>query len=238
MDESCAWECMKEEIVENSAENIKPVIEVNDILQVKVTGEKESHFSRVNNILEDRIIIAWPTNRGIRMPLRPEQPIELAFMRDAVPYAFNAVILETNPDPLPQVTIRQTISAQKAQRRQNFRVKCMMPVQINGSIWEGSGDSRIQKFLSIQCVTYDLSAGGLSIRNATKIPENTLIEVKLKLQDGSSEIKIPARVVYSGSLPNNAALYHMGIDFTAITESERARIIRCLHRIQLQGLNA
>jgi c-di-GMP-binding flagellar brake protein YcgR len=226
---------MTEELGTTRLETIEPVIEVNELLQVKIPGEKESHFSRVNNITENEIVIAWPTSRGIRMPLRVNQNIELSFVRDAIPYAFIGLILTANLDPLPQITVRSNREVRRVQRREHFRIKCMMPVQITGSIPDGSASGLMQP-ISIQCVTFDLSAGGLSIRNATRIPEDALVEVKLKLSDGGPEIKIPARVAYSGSIPGNAALYHLGIYFLALSEWEQARIIRCLYRIQLKSL--
>jgi c-di-GMP-binding flagellar brake protein YcgR len=227
---------MEEEPIPETTAQTDPFVEINELLQVTSAGDKDSHFSRVNNILEGQIVIAWPTNRGIRMPLRAEQKIELVFVRNMVPFGFSGTILEASIDPLPQVTVRPTSAAKKVQRRQNFRVKCMMPVQIDGSIPDGSGDSDVMQPLSIKCVTYDLSAGGLSIRNATRIPESTLVEVKLKLTDGAADIRIPARVAYSGSVSSNSVLYHMGIDFLAISDWEQARIVRFLYQIQLKGL--
>jgi c-di-GMP-binding flagellar brake protein YcgR len=227
---------MKEEIEASSPEHIEPAIEVNELLQVRIAGEKESHFSRVNNIRENEIIIAWPTSRGIRMSLRPNQNIELCFVRDVTPYSFTGLILSASPDPLPQVTVHVTGAVSKVQRREHFRVKCMMPVQIAGTISDGSANSETNQPLFIKCVTYDLSAGGLSIRNATRIPEEMLVEVKLKLSDGGPEIRIPGRVAYSGSVSGNASLYHVGIFFLAVAEWEQARIIRCLYRLQLKSL--
>jgi c-di-GMP-binding flagellar brake protein YcgR len=226
---------MEEEKAANSPETIEPVIEVNELLQVKIPGDKEAHFSRVNNILENEIVIAWPTIRGIRMPLRVNQDIELSFMRNATPYAFTGSIVTADLGPLPQITVRSNLEVKKVERREHFRVKCLMPVQITGSIPDGS-ESGLMKPIYIQSVTFDLSAGGLSIRHATRIPENTLIEVKLKLSDSGPEITIPARVTFSGSVPSSAALYHIGIYFLAISEWEQARIIRCLYRIQLKSL--
>jgi c-di-GMP-binding flagellar brake protein YcgR len=235
MEMSHVWQDMEEKIEANSPETNEPVIEVNELLQVRIPGEKESHFSRVNNILGNEIVIAWPTIRGIRMPLRVNQDVELSFVRDATPYAFTGLILTATPDPLPQITVRSNSEVKKVQRREHFRIKCMMPIQIIGNIPDGS-DPGLMQPLFIKCVTFDLSAGGLSIRNATRIPEDLLIEVKLKLSDGGPEITIPARVAYSGSVSNNAALYHIGIYFLAVNEWEQARIIRCLYRIQLKSL--
>jgi c-di-GMP-binding flagellar brake protein YcgR len=234
---------MKEDFGANNTESTSSsigdfAIEVNETIQAKMPGDVSSYFSRVNDLQESQIIIAWPTNRGIRMALHPNQNIELSFVREGNAYIFTALILEATPDPLPQVTVRQNSPIRKVQRRQHFRVKCMMPVQIAGNIQTKSDKSAdLQSSpLFIKTVTYDLSAGGLSIRHHTQIPEETVIEAKLGLPDGSPEIKVPGRIAYSGSLPGDSMLFHTGIDFLAISDWEQARIIRCLYRIQLKSL--
>ena len=213
-------------------------IEVNETIQAKMSGDVSSYFSRVDDIQESRMIIAWPTNRGIRMALHPNQNIELAFVREGNAYIFTAFVLEAISDPLPQVAVRKDSPVRKVQRRQHFRVKCMMPIQITGSVQEKSGKSSDLKSSAvfIKTVTYDLSAGGLAIRHSKQIPEETVIEVKLGLPDGGPEIKVPGRVAYSGSVPGDSALFHIGINFLAISDWEQARIIRCLYRLQLKSL--
>jgi c-di-GMP-binding flagellar brake protein YcgR len=233
---------MKEEMESSNLETSSNAqneisLEVNELLQAKIPEDKASYFSRVNDILENKIIIAWPTSRGIRMALRPTQIIELAFVRAGKAYAFNGYILEASPDPLPQITVRPNSEIRKIQRRQNFRVKCLMPIQITGTLSNAtvqSGDKSPAIF--VKTVTYDLSAGGISIRHSTRIPEDTLIEVKLGLPDGGPDIKAPARVAYSTGLTANASMYHTGVDFLAISEWEQARIIRCLYRLQLKSV--
>ncbi len=233
---------MKEETRAESTENgaaTKDVsIEVNETIQAKMPGDASTYFSRVNDIRESNILIAWPTSRGVRMALHPAQTIELVFVRNGSPYSIAGSILEATSDPLPQVVVRSKGPPRKIQRRQDFRVKCMMPVQITGTMQEKpEKHGEIQSApIFIQTVTYDLSAGGLSIRHATAIPEETVIEVKLKLPDGGPEIKLPARIAYSGSIPGNGSLFHLGVDYLAISEWEQARIIRCLYRIQLASL--
>jgi c-di-GMP-binding flagellar brake protein YcgR len=233
-------------IEEIKAENIEskvppknaPAVEVNELLQAKIGGDTAVYFSRINDIQASQFVIAWPTSRGIRMALRPGQVLELAFVREGSAYGFTGLIQEANPDPLPQIIIKPNSPISPIQRRQNFRVKCMMPVHITGSIPDKSteaGDNQSQP-LSIQTVTYDLSAGGISIRHAIRIPEESVVEVRIKLPDGGSEIKVPGRIAYSGSIPGNQSLYHMGIDYLAINDWEQARIIRCLYRIQLKSV--
>jgi c-di-GMP-binding flagellar brake protein YcgR len=231
---------MTENAEANTAEVIikKITVEVNELLQVKMPGENTTHYSRVNDAQEGAIVVAWPTSRGIRMPLRPEQAVDFSFTREGVSYGFTGLIQETNPDPPPQVTVRFYSDIQRIQRRQNFRIKCFMPVEVTGTISKEMTESgeRQSQGLYIKTTTYDLSAGGLAIRHTIRIPEESIIEVKLGLPDGGPEIRTPGRITYSERVSGNGSLYQMGIDCFASTEWERARIIRYLYRIQLRSL--
>jgi c-di-GMP-binding flagellar brake protein YcgR len=232
---------MSENAEANTAEVIsenKLAVEVNELLQVRMPGEKAAHYSRVNDALENTIVVAWPTSRGIRMPLRAEQVAEFSLVRDGVSYGFTGLIQETHSDPPPHVTVRLNSDIKKIQRRQNFRIKCFMPVEITGSISMATTESgeRQSQGLYIKTTTYDLSAGGLSIRHTIRVPEESIIEVKLGVPDGGPEIRTPGRISYAERVSGNGTLYQMGIDCFASTEWERARIIRYLYRIQLKSL--
>jgi len=214
---------------------------VNELLQVRVSGETNAatYYSRVNNLSDGKIIIAWPTNRGIRAPLRVDQLLDLSFVRQGMSYGFSGLADKTILEPLPQVSIIPTSAISQRQRRQNFRVKCLVPVEILGALQNsGNSDGEAVKIVNVKTVTYDLSAGGLAIRNPISIPEGSLVEVKLTLPDAGPIIKIPARVAYSESLAGKKSQYQVGLHYLAISERECARIVRYLYSLQIKNLQA
>jgi c-di-GMP-binding flagellar brake protein YcgR len=180
-------------------------------------------------------VIAWPTNGGIRLMARQDQILHFSFMSKGVPSAFTGLIDETSMDPMPQITIILSSAVTQVQRRQNFRVKCLVPLEITGSIMEGSKDGTATP-LSIQTTTYDLSAGGLAFRHQKRIPEGSLVEIKLGLPDNKPAIKAPCRIIYSEVFAETSKLYRTGMQYLAINEAERARIVRFVYRTQLSGL--
>lgn len=215
------------------------LLAVNELLQVKAPSDPNpaSYYSRINNIADGKIVIAWPTNRGIRLPVRIDQMLELSFVREGIPHVFSGLIDETATEPLPQVSIILTSSISRTQRRQNFRVKCLVPVEVLGTVQDsGHSSGETAKVLAIKTVTYDLSAGGLAIRQSTGIPEGSIVEIKLALPDEGPVIKIPSRVAYSENMPGKQAMYHVGLHYLAISERECARIVRYLYRVQLKSL--
>lgn len=213
-------------------------ISVNDLIQVAAADDKNpsNYYSRVNNVLKDKIVIAWPTQRGIRLPVRPDQKLIFTFLRDGIPYAFNGIAGETIREPLPQITIIPFGSIKKTQRRQNFRVKCLVPVVITGTANLSGSSGETEHAVAIKTVTVDLSAGGIGIRWSKGVPEGTLLEAKLALPDKGPVMRIPCRVAYSEQIPDNPSMYHMGMQFLAISEREQARIIRYHQRLQVKSL--
>jgi c-di-GMP-binding flagellar brake protein YcgR len=194
-----------------------------------------TYYSRIDDISEGKLIIAWPTNGGIRMLLHTDQILDFYFIRQGTPHTFSGLVDETRFEPLPLLTIILSSAVSQIQRRQNFRIKCLIPVEIVCNTKENfPGES--ESVLKIRTVSNDLSASGISIRFAKKIPEGTLVDIKLSLPDNNPPINIPGRVIYSEYLTENQILHRTGIRYLALSEGERARIVRYVYRTQLQGL--
>ena len=120
----------------NFFDELKSHITINDILQVRIMDDPNSatYHSRIDDISEGKLVIAWPTNRGIRLILHRDQMLDFFFVRDGTPHMFSGLVDETKQEPLPQITIILSSAVSQVQRRQNFRVKCLIPVEIIGTI--------------------------------------------------------------------------------------------------------
>ena len=216
---------------------LKSRITVNDLLQVRIMDDPNSptYRSRVNDFSEGRLVIAWPTNSGMRLLLHADQLLDFSFIKDGSPYVFKGLVDENRVEPLPELTIILSSTISQVQRRNDFRVKCLIPVEVAGTIREDPR-SDATTALNAKTVSNDLSASGISIRLAKRVPEGTLINIKLSLPDNGPPISIPCTVVYSDYQTENQVLFRTGIRFLAISAAERARIVRFLYRTQLQGL--
>ncbi len=227
----------EDEMKEFEAGNLD-IVSINDSLQVTVADDPNpsNYYSRVQNIEGGKLFIAWPTQRGIRLPARIEQKLNFTFLRDGIPFMFSGVVDEKDGGSLPQITIIPVAPIVKTQRRQNFRLKCLMPVEITWTEYSSGPNKGKEKIQKITTSTYDLSAGGIGIRYSKAIPEGTLAEIKLKLPDDDPVIKIPCRIAYTERLPENPSMSHTGVQFLEISEREKARIVRYLYHLQIQGL--
>ncbi len=190
--------------------------------------------SRVNDLAEGCIVIAWPTDRGVRLPIREQQQIWMSFVRQDAAYAFGGIVEQREQHPIPQLRVRPSGVAERIQRRQYFRVRTAVAVEMIGNRPDrspGQPDSAIH----LRTHTYDLSGSGIGIRGDAPFPEGTTLEVKLTLPAELPIIKIVAKVVHSEIVPGSAPdkpTYHTGIYFLSITEPDRSRIIRYVFRVQ------
>jgi c-di-GMP-binding flagellar brake protein YcgR len=214
------------------------LVTVNDILQVKIKSDEISgnYYTRVNNIEDGKIVVSWPTYRGIRLPVHRDQILEFFFLRDGIPCVFNALIEHTDPGPFPQVTIIPTSEIIQKQRRDNFRIKCIVPVEIWGSRENSDSKGFTKGIVAIKEVTNDLSASGFSVRYSKPILEGTLLEAKIELPDNGPKIKMPCQVAYCEEVSGRFSLYQIGVRYLNLSERERARIVRYLYRTQLRSL--
>jgi c-di-GMP-binding flagellar brake protein YcgR len=231
-----AAEMNRKNVKQDFTDDIRTCIAINDLLQVQLTEDRNAatHHSRINDISEGKLIIAWPTHGGMRLIVHRDQILLFHFLRDDVPHEFAGLVDEMNPTGIPQLTIIPSSAITRIQRRQNFRIKCMLPVEIIGSLNNSPNDSVPSP--SIRTTTSDLSASGMSIRYSRPIPENSLVEVKLGLPDNAPAIRIPCQVAYSYSPAESQILYRTGLRYLAISEAERARIVRYVYRSQLKGV--
>ena len=144
---------------------------------------------------------------------------------------------KTSGGSFPEITVIPVGPVIKTQRRHNFRMKCLVPVEITWTDYSPDANKGGENIETITTSTFDLSAGGIGIRWPKAIPEGTPVEIKLDMPDKGPLMKIPCRVAYTEKLPDNPSMSHVGIQFLAISEREQARIVRYLNRLQIQSLN-
>jgi c-di-GMP-binding flagellar brake protein YcgR len=151
--------------------------------------------------------------------------------QDAV-YAFRAVVEQRSQLPIPRLELRPTGCAERIQRRQYFRVKVSMPVELIGNNVDASG-----LVAHLRSRTHDVSGSGISIRHPDPIPVGTVFETRLILPGELPPVKAVSKVVQSVLALSDRNVYHVGMHFLTIKEADRSRIIRVLFRIQQSAVS-
>jgi c-di-GMP-binding flagellar brake protein YcgR len=180
-------------------------------------------------------VIAWPTNKGMRLLVQEDQILEFTFLRIGIPHIFRGLVDGSSQEPLPELTIILSSPIKQVQRRQDFRVKCIVPIEVFGNI-QADTQYEAMSALTVNTISNDLSAGGISVLLDKRVPENSLMHIRLSLPDKAPPINIPCTVIYSENQPENQTLYRTGMKYLAVSAAERARIVRFLYRTQLTGL--
>jgi c-di-GMP-binding flagellar brake protein YcgR len=228
---------MNRQVNRDFADDISTYISINELLTVRLEDEAnaENYHSRIDDIDNGKLIVAWPTRRGMRMLAHRDEILDFSFMLDGVPHQFSGLVDEMLNASLPQLVIIMSSAVTRVQRRQNFRVKCLIPLEIVGSMQRPKENYAVP--LNIKTTTCDFSASGMAFRHSNLIPEDTLVEAKLSLPDDAPTITIPCRVMYCDNPSKGQMLYRTGLQYITIAESHRARIVRFIYRKQLKGFH-
>ena len=82
-------------------------VTLNEILQVRIPDDTNpvTYYSRVVGTGNDVLMIAWPTDRGIRLIARPGDVLEFYFIRDGIPHIFSGLVEAAKTSPVPEMTI-------------------------------------------------------------------------------------------------------------------------------------
>jgi c-di-GMP-binding flagellar brake protein YcgR len=214
--------------------------QINDLLQVKVLDDPNSltYHSRIDDLVSGKVVMSWPTERGIRVPIHLKQELSLTFLREDAVYSFKVVVEDRNQQPIPQLRVRPLTIPERTQRRQFFRVRTALPVELTGTVPDGTAGAGAGNVLHIVTTSYDLSGSGVSIRHGFSIPTGTLLQLKLTLPGEDAVVKALAKVVCSESiaLGGDKIVHHVGMYFLSIAEAQRSRLVRHVFRVQQTAL--
>src|ERR1039458_344204 len=94
---------------------------INELLQVQLQDDPSpsTYRSRIENIIDEKLVATWPTTAGIRMPVHADQMLNFSLVRDGNAYAFTGLVDSTATEPLPQITVIINSEIHRVQRRQN-----------------------------------------------------------------------------------------------------------------------
>ena len=218
-------------------------ININDLVQVRLLGEEPNttYPTRVDDIINEKAVLQWPTNFGVLIPIRIGQPVALYFIREDAVYNFEAVVDEEQREPIPRIAVHQVGPVQRIQRRAYFRVRAMIPVQLTGVVSSTDSDGEdAGSTVHIVTSTVDISGAGMAIHHSTALPGDTIFESRLSIDPDEPPLKLLARVVHSelaAGLQSERRMFHIAFFFVAITEAQRRRIVRRCFRIQQESLS-
>lgn len=210
-------------------------LEINELVQVSFPDDTAARTfsSRIEDVKENDLYLSWPTDGGSRVPLHGGESLQLSFTREDAIYGLEVSVKKTLTQPFPMVVVQLSTPIQRTQRRENVRVRALLPVELIGEIEQTNPDEDPQ-IIRIKTNTLDISAGGFAIRHKDPIPMGAIFETKLSLPGSSEPIKVTAKVVRCGAQLDiqKIRVHQLGMMFVSISESLRSRIVRYVFGIQ------
>ncbi len=89
---------------------------------IKEGDQVHTYSTRIDNILMDQVVVAWPTDKGMQVPIRSGQVAQLITTCDRGVYQLNSHILQAINHPLPMLHIARRGDWVKIQRRTCVRL--------------------------------------------------------------------------------------------------------------------
>lgn len=175
-----------------------------------------------NNILSSQIIdlrgkylhISTPVYKGKKYFLHEGQKISIFFYRDEGAYQFYAEVIEQTKANITTFIIKPIGEIQRIQRRNYYR----LPVVKNVVLEKQHND----KLLKLQCVSKDLSGGGIKVICNDELEQGENVKIDLYLYENQS-ITIDGEVVRT-IIDSDSGGYEVGIRFKEINQTNEDKI--------------
>jgi len=210
----------------------EPRLMIGELLRVEQQDDDvtRSYYCRIENISDRMLEVTWPTEKGVPLSVHPNQMLNFSITYRDNAYSFGGLVEKAVREPLPLVTVMVSSTIQRIQRREYFRGKYPLPLEVVIP----TPETEEAMPLHLKTHTYDLSANGVSLIAKMPITEGAVLKIKFSLPDGGPPVKMACRVVHCLVSPNGPDKFHIGTQFLTIDENSMARIVRFINRMQLK----
>lgn len=189
------------------------------------------YTSRIEDIVGDELIIAMPVDeRLIPVIPRPGENLYVLAGGDGCHYRFFSVHRSHGryDGGLPTLRISMPEFVEQFQKRGLFRIKVSLMATIRHVDAEGTIDA------PERVPIVDLSGSGMSFAWKRRVPVNTGVALDINDIPGVGTIELMSKVIRVTRIEraNDVPIYHIGVQFQAMSRSMRDKIIRYLFHVQ------
>ena len=185
-------------------------------------------FSMVQDFTDTgELVVSLPVYGGKPILLQRQAIIKVFFYKEEGCYSFDGQVIERfKRENAELVSISQTSSIRRIQRREFYRLKIVLPVKFIVLDDESEEEAPI-----IEGCCTDISGSGLRLNTDHKLDIGDMIECNFQL-DNENDIKIIGKVVRFGIADKLTYKYDLGISFPKIFEGVRDTIIKFIFEKQ------
>ena len=225
-------------------------LELKKIRHVEI-AEEVSYVSRfLYQKSADEAVIEMPVKSGRMVPLEPNELFQVCFYTSKGLYQCQAQVVSRHyEDSLPVAVIRLRSEFEKLQRRQYYRMECLLQMEFcslteeeydelldqkNGS-WnapvnkeqteENGGNGRLRFYSG---VVLDISGGGIRFNSSHEAQPGDIIALRIAFtEEEVRKIQIMfAKVLTVVPVQNHSGLFEHRVEYVSISNKERESIIR------------
>lgn len=209
--------------------DVKDIINIGEKLEIIVkrnSQEDVKGYSMLQDITSaGELVITQPMRDGVPIEIRPSDSIRILFFKEEGCFAFDGrPINRFKIKNVDMISIRQISSIEKIQRRQFYRLKIVLPVEIK--LLDDKEGSTILKGYSV-----DISGNGLRLNIDQKLDVNSIIKCNIKLSSNET-LSVKGRVVRVALDNKFAYKYDIGISFVDIPNATQDRIVKFIFEKQ------
>lgn len=199
----------------------------------KYEDETIEYTSQILDFDEDGIICAMPIYEGHIVPLQEGKRFEGYFYSDNKIYnARCSVISRGKEEKLHIVKINLDSALIRIQRREYFRLSCIMPATIRTAEDIKEGLDEIQDLILnedyYKCTIVDISGGGIRALSKRQFEKNEIVFFKftLNFNDADKEMNIRGKVIESFRNSNDESMFDSRFQFVDVSQADRDEIIK------------
>lgn len=209
---------------------------INQLIEIEVPKgniNEGKYNTRIEDIIEEGILIAMPIFQGRLILLTPDNEIILWIMKDSAAYACRCKVIKRLKEPIPLILLSTPVKIDKIQRRKFYRLDAKIP--LNLAIINETQNIETENLSFIDIHTIDISGGGLSfIYKKEFIPKGQKVIIKLNIVN--EELIFFGKIVWVKEPDNliNQDKNLYGIEYLNISEKTRDKIIQWIFTRQME----
>lgn len=215
------------------------------------TMEEVSYVSRfIYQKSADEAVIEMPMKAGLLVPLSPGEIYQVCFYTGKGLYQCQSQVISRHyEDSLPVAVIRLRSEFEKLQRRQYYRMECLLQMEfcpvseeqfrrmseqkqdsegvaVKKDTVEFGKKERTLRFYS--GVTLDISGGGVRFNSeyAAQAGDRIAMRIAFISEDARKLQLLFAKVLTVVSVPNRPGVFEHRVEFVSISNGERESVIR------------
>lgn len=197
----------------------------------------------------DEALIEMPTRKGVTVALEPGELFLVCFYTAKGLYQCQAQVTERfYEDGLPVAVIKMQSEFEKMQRRQYYRMECLINLafrevddrELDDLLWEKTNpkvkeenadriaeEGKERKRL-YDGIALDISGGGIRFNSEYRVEQGKTIVMKIAFlsKEAAGLHMLFGRVLTSTYLQNRGGMYEHRVQFEHISNDERETIIR------------